>query len=317
MKRLALIAACLAASSLANAQTFVKPLTIIVPTSASTGPDIISRELAPHLSKSIGQPVIVDNRVGASGAIGIAAAASAVPDGHTILITPNTITMLPAMRRNLTWNAVNDFRPIGKLAVLVLTLIVNPSVPAGSAGEFIALAKNSPGKLNYSSPGNGTPQHLGFELIKQVAGIEVAHVPYKGSSGAILDLVAGQVQAGLFAVQSILPLVKAGKIRILATVGDSRSPWTPDVPTFREAGLAGVDIDAWLGVLAPKNVPNDLAARLSSEFARLLANEEVRNALFLKGIVATPGGPEVMGKLLQDDLDKWQRVVKRAGIASD
>lgn len=316
MKRL-FLAACLIASGIANAQSFVRPLTIIVPTSTSTGPDIISRELGPRMSKSIGQPVIIENRVGASGSIGIGAAAASTPDGHTILITPNTITMLPALHKNLTWNATGDFRPIGKLAVLVLTLIVNPSLPANTAAEFVSLAKSRPGKLNYASPGNGTPQHLGFELFKQVAGIEVAHVPYKGSSGAITDLISGQVQAGLFAVQSILPLVKAGRIRILATVGDKRSPWTPDIPTFREAGLGEVDMDAWLGVLAPKNTPPEMASRLTQEFAKLLAEEDVREALFLKGIIAAPGGADVMGKLLQDDLAKWQKVVSRAGIAAD
>ena len=316
MKRF-LIAAWLLMSGSASAQTFVRPLTIIVPTSTSTGGDIISRELAPRLSKSIGQPVVVENRVGASGSIGIAAAAGAPPDGHTILITPNTITMLPALHKNLTWSVATDFRPIGKLAVLVLTLIVNPSLPANSAADLIALAKARPGKLNYASPGNGTPQHLGFELLKQVAGIEVAHVPYKGSSGAITDLVSGQVQAGLFAVQSILPLVKAGRIRILATVGEKRSPWTPDIPTLREAGLGDIDMDAWLGALAPKNTPQDIANRLGQELANLLANEEVKEALFLKGIIATPSGADVMGKLLQDDLAKWQGVVKRAGIAAD
>jgi tripartite-type tricarboxylate transporter receptor subunit TctC len=311
------MAVCLLATGTANAQMFVKPVTIIVPTSTTTGPDIISRELGPRLSKRIGQPVVVENRVGASGSIGIAAAASAAPDGHTILIVPNTITMLPWLHKNLPWDAVNDFRPIGKLAVLVLTLIVNPALPANTAAELIALAKSKPGQLNYASPGNGTPQHLGFELLKQVAGIEVTHIPYKGSSGAITDLVGGQVQAGLFAVQSILPLVKAGRIRILATVGDARSPWTPDAPTFREAGLAGVDMDAWLGALAPKNTPPEIANRLTQEITSLLATDELKEALFQKGIISTPGGSEVMAKLIRDDLTKWQRVVKRAGIAPD
>lgn len=315
MKRY-LLGACLLAAGMASAQTFVKPLTIILPTSTGTGPDIISRELAPRLAKAIGQPVVVENRVGASGSIGIAAAASATPDGHTILITPNTIAMLPWLLKKSSWDAVTDFRPVARLAVLVLTLIVNPSLPATTAAELIALAKNKPGQLNYASPGNGTPQHLGFELLKQVAGIEVTHVPYKGSSGAITDLVSGQIQAGLFAVQSILPLVKAGRIRILATVGDKRSPWTPEVPTFREAGL-DVDMDAWLGVLAPKNIPSDFANRLSQEFLSLLATEEVKESLFLKGIIAAPGGPDIMEKLLREDLAKWQRVVKRAGITAD
>jgi len=316
MKRF-LMTACFLASGMAGAQTFVKPLTIVVPTSTSTGPDIISRELGPRLSKSIGQPVIIENRVGASGSIGIGAVAGAAPDSYTILITPNTITMLPALHKNLPWNAINDFRPLAKLAVLVLTLIVNPSVPANSTAEFIALAKSQPGKLNYASPGNGTPQHLGFELFKQVAGMEVAHVPYKGSSGAITDLVSGQVQAGLFAVQSILPLVKAGRIRILASVGDSRSPWTPDVPTFRELGLGELDMDAWLGALAPKTMTPELAGRLTQEFLKLLSAEDVREALFQKGIVASPGNADIMGKLLQDDLAKWQRVVRSAGIGAD
>ena len=315
MKRY-LLGACLLAAGMASAQTCVKPLTLILPTSTGTGPDIISRELAPRLAKAIGQPVVVENRVGASGSIGIAAAASATPDGHTILITPNTIAMLPWLLKKSGWDAVNDFRPVARLAVLVLTLIVNPALPATTAAELIALAKNKPGQLNYASPGNGTPQHLGFELLKQVAGIEVTHVPYKGSSGAITDLVSGQIQAGLFAVQSILPLVKAGRIRILATVGDKRSPWTPEVPTFREAGL-DVDMDAWLGVLAPKNIPSDFANRLSQEFLSLLATEEVKESLFLKGIIAAPGGPEIMEKLLREDLAKWQRVVKRAGITAD
>lgn len=316
MKRF-LVTACILASGVASGQPLVKPLTIVVPTSTSTGPDIISRELGPRLSKNIGQPVIIENRVGASGSIGIGAVANAPPDGYTILITPNTITMLPALHKSLPWNAVNDFRPVAKLAVLVLTLIVNPSVPANSTAEFIALAKSRPGKLNYASPGNGTPQHLGFELFKQVAGLEVAHVPYKGSSGAITDLVSGQVQAGLFAVQSILPLVKAGRIRMLASVGESRSPWTPDVPTFREVGLGELDMDAWLGALAPKNMAPELIGRLTQEFLKLLSAEEVREALFQKGIVASPGSAEIMGKLLQDDLGKWQRVVRSAGISAD
>jgi len=315
-KRIALVLWLLCAGG-AHAQTFVKPLTIIVPTSTGTGPDIISRDLAPRLASRLGQAVVVENRVGASGSIGIAAVANATPDGHTILITPNTITMLPWLQKKLPWDPIQDFQPIARLAVLVMTLIVTPSLPANSAGELFALAKSRPGQLNYASPGNGTPQHLGFELLKQVAGIDVTHVPYKGSSGAITDLVGGQVQTGLFAVQSVLPLAKAGRIRILATVGDKRSPWTPDVPTFGEAGVVGVDMDAWLGVLAPRNVPPEVAKVLSREFETLVATDEVRESLFHKGIIAAPGNAEVMGRLMKDDLERWRRVVKQAGISPD
>ena len=317
MHRVLIFAAWMVVAGVAHAQNFDRPLTIIVPTSPSTGPDIISRQLAPYLSKRIAQPVVVENRVGASGAIGIGQAANAAPDGQTILITPNTIAMLPALRKSLAWDPVKDFKPVNRLAVLVFTLVVSPSLPAKSAEEFVALAKSKPGQLNYASPGIGTPQHLGFELFKQVAGIQVTHIPYKGSSGALTDLVAGQVQAGIFAVQSVMPLWKGGRLRMLATIGDKRSPWTPDVPTFQEAGLPNVDVDAWLGVLAPRDTSSAMVDRLSREFLAILAQEDVKEALFQKGMIVSPGGPTEMGQLMESDVAKWKKVVMQAGLSPE
>lgn len=297
-----------------NAQSYpVKPVTVIVSTSPATGPGIVSRMLAPGLGQRLGQPVIVENRVGASGAIGMRAVANAPPDGYTLLMCPSTISTI-WLSKTAAIDPFRDFAPVAKLADVIFAFVVNPQVPANSISELIALARSKPGQINYATPGNGTPQHLWFEQLKQVAKIDLTHIPYKTTDGLITDLVGGRVQVATFGAQSVLSQVTSGRLRIIATDGDKRSPWTPGTPTLRETGLLDAELHAWNAMFAPRNTPREIVRRVSRETVSLLSTPEMKEALLKVGLLANPGGPEVLAALLKSDMDQWQKVVSRAGI---
>jgi tripartite-type tricarboxylate transporter receptor subunit TctC len=292
-------------------------LTIIVPTTPGTGSDITARLLAPVLSKSLGQAVVVENRTGASGTIGIAAVAKAAPDGNTVLFVPNTMAMISSLYKNMPWDPVTSFEPVATVGKMLVAAATNPDTKLTSLEQLVASAKSKPGQMNYGSPGSGTPHHLRTEQFKQIAGVDIVHVPYKGSAGAVTDLTAGQVQFGIFPLHSLLPMTKAGKLRMLATSGETRSPWTPDVPTFRESGITVLNDYDWVGVFLPKNTPRARVDALSHAIVTAVATPDMREQFAARGIIANPGGPAEMAQLLRKELVEWNTVVQKGHIVAE
>jgi len=311
-------AVALMATITASAQTYpTRPIRFIVPFTAGTGPDILARILGEAMAKKLGQPIVVENKPGASGNIGTDLVAKAAPDGYAILVTVTTFAMAPALYKPLPFDPVNDFVPIGEVAVGNLALVVNPALNVTSVAELVALAKAKPGALNYASPGNGTPQHLAMELFKQQMGVDIVHVPYKGSAGAVGDVIANQVPMMIMPVHTALPYATAGKLRILAVSGDKRSALAPDQPTFKETGMKDYDIDLWYGLLAPAYTPRPIVDRLNLEIAAALAQPDIRESLQKQGLTPATGTPEALGTLIRADLARWEGVVSQAKIKAD
>jgi tripartite-type tricarboxylate transporter receptor subunit TctC len=295
-----------------------KPVTLVVPFTSSSGSDIIARIIAPKLAARWGQPVVVDNKPGASGNLGAQQVAMAAPDGHTLLMAINTFTMTPSIYKKMPFDAVSDFAPVALLAEASFVFAVNPGVPATDMKSLVAYARQNPGKLNYATPGNGTPQHLAMELLKSKTGIDVLHVPYKGIAGAITDLMGGQVQMMIASVHSMRPHAQAGKVRLLAVTGQARSAFAPDVPTFKEQGIDVMDgVDAWFAVMAPGRTPPDLVARLNRDFVAVLNSDDVKESLAKQGLVVRTSSPAELGALVKRDLARWGQVVRDARITLD
>lgn len=274
-----------------------RPLTIIVSTTQGTGGDIAARVLASSLQKALGQPVVLENRAGASGAIGIAAAAKAPPDGNTVLFVPNTIAMIGAVKKNLPFDATTSFKPVATIGKMLVAAVVNPGVRANTLGQFLELARNSPGQLSYGSPGSGAPHHLRAEQFKQITGADMLHVPYSGSAGAVTDLAGGQTQFGFFSLHSVLPLVCSGK---------TRSALTADVPTFREGRITELNNYDWIGAFVPSGTLRARIDALSQAILAGLANPKVREQLIARGIVPNPGGPAELAALMSKELVEWK-----------
>jgi tripartite-type tricarboxylate transporter receptor subunit TctC len=255
--------------------------------------------------------------VGASGNIGTAYVANAAPDGHTLLMTASTIVMNVSLFKTTPYDPARDFAPIVRPASGALVLAVNSQLPVKTLRDAIALFRQHPGKYSYASPGNGTPQHLAMELFKIAAGVSLLHVPYKGSAGAITDLLGGQLQAMILPVNVALAQVKSGKIRLLAVTQEQRVAAIADVPTMAEAGLKGADVDLWFGLFAPARTPAAIVQKLNAEVNQILAQADVVELLEKQGLVVTPGRPEVLEQLMQSESVRWAGVIKRAGIQSD
>jgi len=307
-------------STFAEAQGFPgRPVTLVVPFTTGTGIDILARVIGPRLSERWKQPVVVENKPGASGNIGTDFVAKAAPDGYTLMVTVNTYTITPALFKNLPYNPETDIAPISKIAVATYTFAVNPSVfPASNMKEAIELIRAHPGKYYFASPGNGTPHHVGMELIKQRLGLDVTHVPYKGFAGAMTDLVGGQVQMMFTLIHSSIPYVRAGKIRALAVTGAKRSPQFPEAPTFREQGIDFMDdVDAWYAVMAPGKTPPGLVARLNADVNAVMGISEVRDNLIKQGLIPTTSTPGELATLIRADLARWAKVVADAKITLD
>jgi tripartite-type tricarboxylate transporter receptor subunit TctC len=294
-----------------------RPITIIVPFTPGTGIDVLARTLGQKLGQRLGQAVIVENRPGASGNIGTGAVANAAPDGYTLLMTVNTFVMNPSVYKSVPYDPVKSFVAVAPAARGALTFAINPAFPAKTLTEAIKLFKANPGKYTYASPGNGTPQHMAMELLKLNTGVDILHVPYKGSAGAITDLLGGQVQAMILPVHSALTLAKSGKLRMLAVAQDKRAGVAPDVPTFAEQGVHNSDVDLWYGLLAPSGTPAAVVTRLNGEINQILALPDVHETLEKQGLNPTPGTADSLAKLVQGDLTRWADVVKRAKITAD
>lgn len=310
-------AVALAFACSASAQHFPnRPLRMIVGFSPGGPNDIVARVVAQKLGESLGQQVVVDNRPGAAGNIGTELVAKAAPDGYTLLMgSTGPQAVNPAVYAKLPFDVLRDLAPVTLVARLPNVLIVNPNVPAQDVAELIALAKRRPGKLNYGSSGTGTTLHLSAELFTSLAGIKMVHVPYKGTAPAVADVVAGQIDLAFAAAPSVLPLVHAGKLRMLAVTSGARSPVLPDVPTIAESGLSGYDVTPWFGVFATAGTPKSVIQKLNGEIRKIVASAEVRVTLEKQGAEPVSDNPEEFAVLLKAEIEKWSTVVKRAGIA--
>jgi tripartite-type tricarboxylate transporter receptor subunit TctC len=297
------------------AQTYPdRPVRFVVPWAAGGGTDIFARVIAEELHQSMGQPFVVENRAGASGNIGAAFVARATPDGYTIMLATITLATNPALYKNMEFDATKDFVPITLIAGVPHMLVVNPSVPAKNVKELIALAKQKPGKLNYSSAGIGSPFHIAAELFKETADVNIVHVPYKGGAPAILDAVGGQVDMSFANLVAVLPMVKSGQLRALAVTSAKRSSAAPDVPTMAEAGLPGYDFSSWFGVLAPAGTPHDIVVRLNKEIIKALKDPDVEKQLTEQGADLIASTPEEFDAYLKSETAKWGKVIHAAGI---
>ena len=296
-----------------------RTVTLVVPFSAGTGIDILARAIGPKLSERWKQPVVVENKPGASGNIGTDFVAKAPPDGHTLMVTVNTYTITPALFKGLPYDPVSDLAPLSKIAVATYAFVVNPNTfPASSMAEAIAAIRANPGKYYFASPGNGTPHHVGMELIKLRLGLQVTHVPYKGFAGAITDLIGGQVQMMFTLVHSSLPHVRSGRLKVLAVTGAQRSPQFPEAPTFREQGIDFMDdVDAWYAVMAPGKTPRELVARLNADVNAVMNLSDVRENLTRQGLIPTTSTPQELTDLIKSDLVRWNKVVTDAKITID
>ncbi|MDH2235129.1 tripartite tricarboxylate transporter substrate binding protein [Pigmentiphaga sp. GD03639] len=317
MKRfgIMLTAALAALTGGAGAQTFpTRPVTVVVPYTPGAGGDFVARKLAPEMARVLGQPVVVENRVGASGTIGTSGVAKAPPDGHTLLSTADTITMLPYLYKSVTFSPSKDFAPVAMVATGTWALAVTPSLPAHSLAELVELAKKRPGGLSYASPGLGTPHYFLMELFKQTARIDMLHVPYKGMSGLVTDLIGGQVQAALLSLNVALPHVAAGKLRLVAVIADHRSPLAPAIPTLQEAGYANFPFAPWIGLLAPAGTPRPVVERLHRAVGQALASAEIRESLHQQGLEVALSSPEELGTRIRADMERWKALVERSGV---
>lgn len=291
-----------------------RPVTLVVSTSTGTTPDLLARSMAPRLAQRLGQSVVVDNKVGASGNIGAMAVVKAPPDGHTVLIATNNLSSIQYFVKEMPFDPVSDLEPVMKLAIAMYSLVVNPNVPAQTVQEFIALARSKPGAMNYSTPGVGSPHHLSMELFKQRTDIAITHVPYKGSATSLTDVLGGQIEATFTPMNTVIPLVRAGKLRMLATATERRTSWLPDVPTLAEQGIEGVDPGAWAAMFLPKGTPAPIVKRLLDDTTAVLSEPAMRDSLLERGVVLSLSTPEGLAKLLQDDLARWKIVVERGRL---
>jgi tripartite-type tricarboxylate transporter receptor subunit TctC len=292
----------------------VKPVRLVVPFAPGGGNDALARLIAQKLSTALGQQVIVDNRPGAGGITGTDQVAHAAPDGYTLLLGfVGPLTMSPGMQK-VGYDPVKDFAPISLVAQGYQVLAVNPSVPAKSVQELVALAKSKPGTLNYASGGQGTPLHLVPELFKQAAGIDVVHVPYKGSGPAATAVLAGDAQMMFGSMVATVPLVQAGRLRALAVSSPRRLEALPAVPTLVETGYPGVEASSWYAILAPAGTPRPIVERLNAEIARAVDGADFRETLARQGQEAESSTPDRLAELIRTELAKWTRVVKTAGI---
>lgn len=312
----ALVLYCVAGA--APAQDFPsRAVHLIVPYTPSTGGDILARVLAPKFSERWKFAVVVENRPGATGNIGTEAVAKSAADGHTLLLAATSFSTNPALTRSLPFDPVKSFAPVGLMATSALAVTVNAQLPARTMREFIELARRQPGKLYYGSPGSGGVQHLAMELLKLDTGIDVVHVPYKGLGGAIADLIAGQVQALVSALQSVAPHVQSGRLRMLGVMSAERVAVFPDVPTLREQGLGDLEVETWYALFAPAGTSPKAIARVNGDLRSIMNDAGVRDLLAKQGLIAAVGSPEQMAELLRRELARWARVVNAAGIKAD
>ena len=295
-----------------------KPIRLISPFAPGGGTDITARLIAPRLTSALGQQVLVDNRGGAGGMVGVDIAAKAPPDGYTLVIgTIGNIAIAPSLYSKMAYDPIKDLVPITRAANALNVLVVHPSLPAKDVKSFIALAKSKPGALNYGSSGAGAADHLAGELFNMMAGVKMAHIPYKGGAPAMLDLLAGQVQLVFSTVSTAIGAIQSGRIRALGMAGNQRYERMPNLPTISEAGLKGFEVNNWYGLFAPAGTPKDIIARLNAESVKALALPDTKARLLDSGIIAVSSTPEAFAGYIQAETKKWAKVVREANITPE
>ena len=315
---LALLLLSLAHSVAAQTTYPSRPIRIVVTVPPGGAADFIARTVGAKLSEALAQSVLVENRAGASGTIAADAVAKAAPDGYTLL--QNSITthgVAPLIFTKLPYDSFKDLAPITLLSQIPLIMVVNAGVPAGSVADFVALAKGKPGSFSFASSGAGGAPHLTGELFRSVTGIDLVHIPYKGSGPAVTDLVAGRVQVMFDGAPALLAHVRSGKLRVLAAASRERNPLAPDVPTFAELGYPGIEVALWYGLMAPAGTPRAIVDRLNAELARILSLPDIRERFAAQGAAATPTTPEQFAQFMRREIARWEPVVKRAGVKAE
>jgi tripartite-type tricarboxylate transporter receptor subunit TctC len=317
--RILLLAAAFAAPGLLAAQPFPsKPARIVNPFAPGGATDIIARHMGQKLTELWGQPVVVENRAGASGAIGVEHVAKSAPDGYTLLIaTQTTHAANPALYAKLPYDAAKDFAPLTLAGSTPLALLVHPSLPVSDVRALIAHAKSNPGKLAYASGGNGTSQHLTMELLKTMTGAFMVHIPYKGAGPAMTDFLGGQVNLMFDNLPTAIPHVKSGKLRALAVSTAKRSAFAPELPTMAESGLDGFDLATWFAFFAPAATPRELVEKISADMRRVLAQPETKERLTAIGVDVAGTTPEELAQFHRAELTKWAKIVKDSGAKLD
>ncbi len=315
----ATLCALLAAVPGATAQTYPsKPIRFVAPFPPGGSADTIARLLAQELGKSLGQQVLVENRPGAGGNIGVDLVAKSPPDGYTIGIgAAGALAINQSLMGKLPYDPLKDLAAVSKLADIPIVLAAANSTPAASVGDLIAAAKAKPGVLSFASAGNGTAMHLSGELFKLMTGVDMAHIPYKGSGPATTDLVAGQVPVGFVDLSSALPQIRAGRIKGLGVASGKRTLTAPDIPTIAESGVPGYDAVGWFGVVAPARTPGDVIARLNAEIVRIMALPEVRERALAVGAEPSTSTPEAFAAFIAAEIPKWERVVRASGARAN
>ena len=311
---------CLAALAASNVQGQDYPrktVTIIASAAPGGGVDLITRTVARALSEDWKQPVVVDNRAGAGGIIGSEMVAKAAPDGYTLLTVSLSHATNPSLYKKMAYDTLTAFTPISLLAKLPIALVVTKSLPVNSVGELVAYAKANPGKLNCGSGGNGTSQHLSCEMFKNMARIQIQHVPYKGVAAAGADVIGGRLELMFDQISFAAQNVRAGNVKALAVTTPKRSPLMPDLPTMNEAGVTGYDAVTWFGLLGPAGMPRDVVAKIQSDLARVMAKPDTRDRLASQTFDLIFSRPEEFDAFLREEMVKWAKVVKEAGVQPD
>ena len=293
------------------------PIKLIVPFSPGTGIDLIARTLGPKLSLRLNRPVIVDNRVGASGNIGTESVVRAAPDGNTLLVSVNTLVMNPSLYPGLSFDPVKDLSPVTLTSWGQLLLVTHPKSGYKTALDLVEAAKRQPGRINYASPGVGTPHHLSMELLKNTAHVFLTHIPYRGNGPAVTDLLGGQVDAMFLPIHVALPHIRSGRLLALGIGSEKRHPLLPDVPTLAESKAGKVNVDMWFGIFAPKGTPPDMVAMYNREVNQLLKTEDVQKAFQGQGMDPSGSTPEEFGRVVEKDAIRWAQLIKSQNIKAD
>jgi tripartite-type tricarboxylate transporter receptor subunit TctC len=314
---LALAAAACVAFPAAAQQYPTRAVKIIVPFGPGGFTDVAARILQKELAPALGQSIVIENKPGAGSTIGTAEVANAKPDGYTLVMVSTAHVISPHLYKQMPYDALKDFTPVTKLAEGPYVLAVHPSLPVKTVQELIALAKQSPGKIDYASSGNGSAQHLVGALFEKMSGANLNHVPYKGSNQAMNDVLGGQVKVTFAGVPNVLPNIANGKLKALGVSTAKRYADMPDVPTIAEAGVAGYDATIWLGILAPPNTPREIVQKLNAEITKVLSTPESRKLMASAGVDVATSTPEQFARLMQVELERWGRVVKETGMEAN
>lgn len=291
-----------------------RPIRLVVPFAPGGTNDIAGRIVADKLSERLGQPFVVDNRAGANMVVGCEIVSKAAPDGYTLLIVAAGFAVNPSLRKKLPYDSLKDFSPVGLVGGGPYLMVVHPSVPAKTVGEFISWVKSRGGQVSYASTGTGSPPHLAAEMLKVMAGIQMTHVPYKGGGAVLPDLMAGRVSMFFGSITTLKPQVDAGKIRAIGVTTTKRSPAMPDIPTFMESGLKDYEVDGWYGLVMPGRTPRTMVNRLSMELRNVLNDTDTKKRFAQRGMDPLPSTPEEFSALIRSEIVKWAKVVKAAGI---